>query len=197
MWVKICGLTTAESVADAIDAGADAVGFVFAESVRAVSIEQAILLAGIARGHAEVIAVMKHPSAALAAEVQARVQPDRVQTDTADFETLRLLPGILGTPVYRDSSAIDANNLPPRFLYEGDVSGSGTVANWQRARSLASAGELILAGGLSPANVGGAIEAVQPFGVDVSSGVEAAPGVKDAALIREFVRVAKAADTAY
>ena len=196
MWVKICGLTTAESVADAIECGADAVGFVFAESVRAVSIEQAILLAGIARGHAEIVAVMKHPEAALAAEVQARVQPDRLQTDAGDFDTLKLLPGIAGTPVFRDSSTIAPHMLPSRFLYESDVSGSGSVADWQRAKALTAHGELILAGGLSPDNVAAAIDAVGPFGVDVSSGVEAQPGIKDAAKIRDFVSAAKNAGTA-
>jgi phosphoribosylanthranilate isomerase len=79
------------------------------------------------------------------------------------------------------------------MLFEGPVSGTGTTTDWSTAAQLASRTQLILAGGLKPANVAAAIAAAKPFGVDVSSGVEAEPGVKDPAKIYEFVRNARAA----
>jgi len=82
---------------------------------------------------------------------------------------------------------------PPRFLFEGARSGSGVAADWDSAARLARAGELILAGGLNAHNVAAAIRAVRPYGVDVSSGVESAPGRKSAHKIAEFVEAARAA----
>jgi phosphoribosylanthranilate isomerase len=87
----------------------------------------------------------------------------------------------------------DRRCLPRRILFEGPVSGSGTPADWQAARALARHTQLVLAGGLTPANVAAAIAAVRPFGVDVSSGVETAPGHKSPALIGNFVAGARAA----
>jgi phosphoribosylanthranilate isomerase len=81
---------------------------------------------------------------------------------------------------------------PPRILFEGAVSGTGARSDWVQAAKLARTTQLVLAGGLTPANVQRALLAVRPFGVDVSSGVESAPGVKDPARIREFVRNARA-----
>ncbi|MEM7611141.1 MAG: phosphoribosylanthranilate isomerase [Pseudomonadota bacterium] len=195
LWVKICGLTNAEAVAAALDAGADAVGFVFADSPRAVSIEQALLLAGLARGRARIVAVMRHPSPELAHEVQARLSPDLLQTDARDLSSLTLLPGIAALPVYRDSELAidDLKTLPDRFLFEGANSGAGETADWRLAAKAAQIGQLVLAGGLAPGNVAAAIDAVRPAGVDVSSGVELAPGVKDPQRIVEFVAVARAA----
>lgn len=193
VWVKICGLTDAEAVATAIDAGADAVGFVFAESVREVSIEQATLLAGIARGLVTIVAVMRHPDPGYAAEVQARVQPNWLQTDADDFATLTLLPGVRALPVCRDGDA--AIGDASRLLYEGRRSGSGELADWRRAATLAGERELVLAGGLAPDNVAAAISAVRPWGVDVSSGVEVSPGIKDPKRIRDFITAARAAST--
>jgi phosphoribosylanthranilate isomerase len=78
-------------------------------------------------------------------------------------------------------------------LVEGPRSGSGQVADWTAAAELAARLPVVLAGGLHAGNVGAAIAAVRPWGVDVSSGVESAPGVKDAALIRDFLNAARAA----
>jgi phosphoribosylanthranilate isomerase len=83
--------------------------------------------------------------------------------------------------------------LPPRIVFEGPTSGIGELADWGRAAELARQTEVILAGGLSAENVAEAIQAVRPFGVDVSSGIESERGVKDPAKIAEFVRAARAA----
>jgi phosphoribosylanthranilate isomerase len=79
------------------------------------------------------------------------------------------------------------------LLFEGPVSGTGETADWERARELALRTQLVLAGGLRPANVAGAIARVRPYGVDVSSGVESRPGVKSPDLILDFVKAARAA----
>lgn len=192
-WVKVCGLTAPDAVAAAIDAGADAIGLVFAESPRAVSVDDAVLLAGLARGHAQVVAVMRHPAPALAHEVQARVMPDLLQTDAGDYEGFDLMPGVAALPVYRDHEVGDASTLPERLLFEGRNSGSGERADWGLARHIADGRRLVLAGGLDPDNVAAAVAAVKPWGVDVSSGVESAPGTKDAEKIHAFVDAARAA----
>jgi phosphoribosylanthranilate isomerase len=85
------------------------------------------------------------------------------------------------------------DELPPRLLYEGAVSGAGRTADWSRAEKVARRAELLLAGGLDADNVAAAIRAVRPFGVDVSSGVESSQGVKCPTKIARFVAAARAA----
>jgi phosphoribosylanthranilate isomerase len=87
--------------------------------------------------------------------------------------------------------------LPRRVLFEGPVSGSGQTTDWEAASQLARRSEVILAGGLNPENVGAALRHVRPFGVDVSSGVESAPGVKSTARIQDFVAAARRAALEY
>lgn len=192
-WLKICGLTTPEGVAAALEQRVDAVGFVFhAASSRNVTPERARELTRDVPRDVLRIAVTLHPSQALVDEIAAVFRPDALQSDVEDFETLRLPWGMATLPVLRSGGARPAE-WPDRFLYEGARSGAGTTADWDEAHRLAGAGQLVLAGGLTPANVAAAIAAVRPFGVDVSSGVESAPGVKDPTRIREFVRAARAA----
>jgi phosphoribosylanthranilate isomerase len=95
-------------------------------------------------------------------------------------------------PVMRPASQ-PACALPGRVLFEGPVSGSGQTTDWQEAAAMARRTQVILAGGLSPANVADAIRHVRPFGVDVSSGVEQAPGIKNPGKIEQFVAAARAA----
>ncbi len=190
-FVKICGLTRADAVAAAVQGGADAIGFVFAPSPRAVTPARAAELVAGLPASVEVIAVCRHPSQALVDEIVTVLKPHRLQTDEADFASLRLPPEVSPLPVLRSGAAPPAR-LPARFLYEGEHSGSGTVADWAAAAGLARAGGLVLAGGLRAANVADAIAAVRPAGVDVSSGVESAPGIKDPELIRQFIALARA-----
>jgi phosphoribosylanthranilate isomerase len=140
------------------------------------------------------VAVFLHPTQA---EVDAAIDamhPDWVQTDAADLATLRLPAGQRVLPVYRTDRPLPPQSLVPRrFLLESGRSGAGERADWNEAARLAAAGELVLAGGLDAGNVADAIAAVRPFGIDVSSGVESTRGVKDAALIRNFVNAARAA----
>jgi phosphoribosylanthranilate isomerase len=190
IWVKVCGMTTEIAVHTAVAAGVDAVGFVFAPSKRRVTASQALRLAASVPTHIQRVAVMLHPLQALVDEVLGVFKPDVLQTDWQDLADLQLPDDLLLLSVLRAGRELPAV-LPQRFLFEGPVSGTGETADWSRAAEVARQGELILAGGLNPANVAAAIKAVRPFGVDVSSGVESAPGVKDAQKIIDFVRAAR------
>lgn len=192
IWIKICGLTTEEGVDAAVAAGADAVGFVFAPSKRKVTAERARELAEKVPKRVMRTAVMQHPSQALLDEVWSVFRPDVLQTDVEDLAGLRVPDGLLVMPVIRAGHAI-SKSLPSRIIFEGPVSGTGETTDWDAASRLTMATQVVLAGGLHPANVAAAIVAVQPFGVDVSSGVESAPGKKDPVKIHEFVRQARAA----
>jgi phosphoribosylanthranilate isomerase len=192
MWVKVCGLTTPDAVAAAVDAGVNAVGFVFAESKRKVSPPQAAELAREVPRHILRIAVMLHPSQAELDEVWSQFRPDVLQTDADDLATLQVPADLKVTPVFRAGRELPAT-LPARLLFEGPTSGTGETTDWSAAARLSARTELILAGGLKPSNVADAIAAARPWGVDVSSGVEARPGVKDPQKIYDFVRIARAA----
>jgi phosphoribosylanthranilate isomerase len=196
MWVKVCGLTEAAGVHAALEAGADAIGWVFADSPRRVQPAEAARLATPARARAAIVAVTLHPEQPLVDEILAILRPDFLQADLSDLAALRLPAQLQRLPVLRDSvtrGADDDDPLPPRLLYEGARSGSGAAADWARAARLARRAELILAGGLNARNVAAAIGQVRPFGVDVSSGVESTPGIKSPAMIAEFVAAARAA----
>jgi phosphoribosylanthranilate isomerase len=192
MWIKVCGMTTAEAVQAALDAHIDAIGFVFAESRRRVTPRRAAELAQPARGRVRCIAVSKHPTQGEVDEILTVFRPDFLQTDWQDLRTLRLPPELHVLPVLR-SGAGEPSPLPTRVLFEGPVSGTGLPTDWPSAHALARRTEVILAGGLSPANVAAAIAEVRPFGVDVSSGVESTPGIKSPERIASFVSAARAA----
>ena len=192
--IKICGLTTAADVAAAVAAGADAIGFVFAESVRRVTVAAAREAAAAAPRTVLRVAVMRHPEPAAWRAVLDGFAPDVLQTDAEDFAGLEVPAGVRRWPVYREGGIGDAARLPEEFLYEGPKSGAGEPVDWIFAAALARRGNMILAGGLTAANVGPAVAAVKPWGVDVSSGVEAAPGVKDPARVREFIQAARAVE---
>jgi len=193
LWIKICGLRDTAAIEAAVEAGTDAVGFVFhAASPRHLEPAAArALQAAVPRG-VDRVAVFLHPEQALVDAALEAIAPDWVQADADDLEALRLPPGQRVLPVLRSGGAVPAS-LPARCLYESGRSGAGERADWTAAVGLARRTQLVLAGGLDPSSVADAVRAVQPFGVDVSSGVEKERGVKDAALIREFIRAAREA----
>ncbi len=195
MWIKICGMTSADAVAAALEARVDAIGFVFAESARQLEPAQAAQLARPARGRVRCVAVTHRPTQSAVDEILEVFAPDVLQTDLTDLERLELPAGLERLPVVRAGNRVPVT-LPGRILFEGPRSGSGSVSDWNTARGLARRTELVLAGGLNSDNVGAAIAAVGPFGVDVSSGVELKPGVKSPAEIAGFVRAARAASEA-
>ena len=192
LFVKICGIMDLAGLEAAVEAGADAVGFVFhAPSSRNVVPAGAALLAARLPRSMMTVAVTLHPDQRLVDEVLAAFQPDAWQSDAADIATLEIPGEMQRWPVYRGGEVLQA--LPPRVLFEGAQSGAGQVANWSLAARWARATEVILGGGLTPSNVAAAVKAVRPFGVDVSSGVELAPGRKDPQRVGEFVAAARAA----
>lgn len=199
MFVKICGLSTAEHVDAAVNAGADAVGFVFADSVRRVEPAHAAAIASSAPNNVKKVAVMLHPTNEDWQHVLAGFAPDVLQTDADDFADLDIPAGIETWPVYREGNKVtDTFRVNPKvsvtYLYEGAKSGQGQTVDWSVAAEIARRGRMILAGGLGVDNVAEAIATVRPFGVDVSSAVESAPGVKDPKLIEQFVNAARAAE---
>ena len=190
-FIKLCGMTDEAAVEAALEAGADAIGFVFAPSVRQVEPAFAAKLAAPARGRVPCIAVTLHPSRDQLAAIFSDFGPDVLQTDAEDFASIVLPAGVKALPVVRDATRVPPGGV--RILFEGPKSGTGQVADWTAAQRVAASREVVLAGGLNPDNVAEAIAQVRPFGVDVSSGVEAAPGRKSPARIAEFVTRARAA----
>ncbi len=196
MFVKVCGLTTPESVDAAVRAGANAVGFVFAPgSVRLISAADAAPLAARVPGGVETVGVFRRQPidevlrlarAAGVTTVQLHGdEPDDHFARAADagFATIRAVSAA------RYTAAGHAGG--ERLLIDATVPGSGATFAPEDLPVPPTA-DWLLAGGLRPGNVGALIAAFRPAGVDVSSGVESAPGVKDPALIAEFVAAARA-----
>jgi len=192
VFVKICGLGKEEHVSAAVDAGADAVGFVFAKSVREISPAKAVAICVNVPPHIKRVAVMLHPANDDWQKVLEEFRPDVLQTDAEDFALLDVPEVVEQWPVYREGRS--EPDTRATYVFEGPKSGQGETVDWSRAATLAEHGRMILAGGLAVNNVANAIKTVRPFGVDVSSAVESAPGLKDSQLIKEFVSAAKAAE---
>ena len=214
--VKICGLTTAPALDVALAEGADFVGLVFyPKSPRNIELDEASRLAERARsaGTAKVVALLVDPSDELIADIMDRVRPDIVQLhgheSVARTGALRRLAGVpimkaVSVQTRGDVTASDAylasgsadillyDAKPP--LGEGALpGGNGLAFDWTILDQVERRTRFALAGGLTPQNVAAAIALTGAPIVDVSSGVETTPGVKDAELIRLFIRNAKAA----
>jgi len=192
--IKICGLNNQESVDVAVQSGADFIGFVFAKiSPRYISPEQANQLSKSIPGQIKTTAVMLHPSDVDVQEVLDRFQPDYLQTDAKDFAYLNLPEGCRPLKVYRDLPGFNPSDIDPHVLslFEGKNSGVGELVNTRRAKEVAQNTPIILAGGLNPKNVASVLQAIQPQGVDVSSGVESEPGIKDVQKIRDFINIVR------
>ena len=190
LFIKICGMTTPLAVEASLSCEVDAIGFVFAASVRQVDTRRANELAAPARHRVPCVAVTRHPTREQVAEILRDFRPDILQTDIEDLASLDLPDTLSVLPVVRPGPQ-PACGMPRRMLFEGPVSGSGQTTDWDTAAELALRTEVILAGGLNPVNVGIAVRRVRPFGVDVSSGVEQAPGVKSSQKIEQFVAAAR------
>jgi len=208
--VKICGLRTIEHALTAADAGADMLGMVFAASRRQVSPAQAATIAAAVRAAPGVrqpllvgLFVNEAPERILAIARQCSLDAIQLSGDeaseiAAQLPGYRLLKAIRhdGRPGEHDwlaSKQTPAAHLLIDAHVPGSYGGTGVLADWGHAAELARRRPIILAGGLTPENVGAAIQQVRPWGVDVSSGVET-DGSKDSAKIRAFVAAARATD---
>jgi phosphoribosylanthranilate isomerase len=196
--VKICGIRDESTLQAAIEAGADAVGFVVAapSSPRCIEIERAAELIALTPAFVAPVVVSRHPDPETIRELFAVATPAWLQTDRSDFASLALAPGWRPLPVLREPG--DGAALQPGWhtvLCEGADSGKGELGDWGFAAELARTRAVVLAGGLRADNVLAAIRRVGPYAVDVSSGVESAPGIKDVAAIEAFVAAVRRADS--
>jgi len=208
--IKICGIKTPELLEAVIDNGADMVGFVhFVRSPRHASIEEIGDLISAARGRIETCVLLVNPDNSCVAEVAA-LGPDWIQLHGPEtphrVEAIKAEAGVSIMKALSIGSAEDVAHIAG-FLDVADQilldakppkgadrpGGLGETFDWTLLKALDPSVPFMLSGGLTPDTVAAAIKAVRPWGVDVSSGVETAPGVKDKHLIEAFIRNARAA----
>lgn len=199
MFVKICGITNEDDALFAVAMGADAVGFVFAPSTRQIAAQHAyditrrlppeILTVGVFRDElpGRVIEVA-HKAGVKAVQLHGRETPE--QTAEVAGSIRWVIKAFSATSPQLAKADRYGTDL---ILVDAPTPGSGKVFDWGLADEAPEGLRLILAGGLDPDNVADAIAAVEPWGVDVSSGVEAAPGRKDPTKVRRFIANARAA----
>lgn len=211
--VKICGIRTPDVLMAALQARADLVGFVFyGPSPRSLTPEEAAPLAELARGHADIVALVVDAEDALIDRIIAAVKPDLLQLHgqetPARVAEIRARTGLPVMKAIRVASAEDAG-LARGFAAVADLvlfdarpapdeagalpGGNGRTFDWSLLDGVKNEVSFMLSGGLTAENVGAAIHATGADVVDVSSGVETAPGVKSPGLIRTFIAAAKAA----
>ncbi len=214
--VKICGLSTSPALEAALEAGADMVGLVFhPKSPRHVKLDQAAALAHQARGRAQVVALVVDAPLAALATLQAGVHPDLFQFHGREtLAAIRLAQTEGGLAVMKAVGVARASDLADLEAYAGAAErllidakppegaaypgGHGRVFDWSILSVLPPEVPFMLSGGLDPDNVGEAIRLIRGMGlalagVDASSGVESAPGRKDAGKIRAFIAAARSA----
>ena len=197
MFVKVCGTTNPEDALFALAMGADAVGLIFAPSKRQVDIDTARDIVRELPPGAVAVGVFRDERPDHILEVVERVGLGGVQlhgheTSAEAALVRRHVPFLVAAFAAGDPrlERIDDYDVDA-VLVDSLTPGSGVAFDWRLAQPLVVPGRrLILAGGLTPENVAGAVEQVRPWGVDVASGVEAAPGRKDAVKVRTFVAAA-------
>ena len=201
MFVKVCGITRLTDALHAVEQGATAIGFVlWPRSPRGVSIERAAEISAELPSHVMRVGVFVNDSVdrirtmaeqARLTAVQLHGDEPPAYADALDWPVFRAVSlGDLeyASEVWAPETALLVDNIDP--VRRG---GTGAVIDWSQAAAMASKRRIVLAGGLTPDNVASAIRAVRPFGVDVSSGVEASPGVKDFGKVTEFIANARLA----
>lgn len=206
--VKICGLSEPVSLQVALDQGADFVGLVFYdESPRNVSVMQACTLADQARGKAKIVALVVDADDGFLRQVARELRPDFIQAHGSEtperiaaIHDLTKIPVIKAVKIESAGDVLEslafgmvANMLlfdakAPKGLLPG---GNGLSFDWRLLKGVT--GRYMLSGGLTPDNVGAAVALTRAPIVDVSSGVETSPGVKNAELIAKFIKAAKSA----
>lgn len=202
--IKICGITESEPAVAAAESGADAVGLVFYDpSPRAIDPEHGRRLSLALPPFVSRVALFLDPDNNLVERVLDEVRPDVLQfhgRESPEFCRSFGLPYLKAVPMGEETDAhawaqdyADAAGLLLDGHRAGEAGGSGQAFDWRRAGRLDGV-PLVAAGGLSRENVGEAVRNMRPYAVDVSSGVETAPGRKDAALIQAFIEAVYRAD---
>jgi phosphoribosylanthranilate isomerase len=199
LFVKICGVTSEADALLCVSLGADAVGFIFAPSARQISAQLAadiakrlppeILTVGVFRDEAPQRVVEKVQRAGLGA---AQLHGHESSQETAWIRA-RLPLVIKAFPAGDRTISRFAEFGADYLLIDGTNPGSGEVFDWRLAEGVADPNRLIVSGGLQPLNVAQAVAHLRPYGVDVSTGVESAPGRKDPLKVRDFIVNARAA----
>jgi phosphoribosylanthranilate isomerase len=204
MFVKICGITNEDDALLAVALGADALGFVFAPSVRQIAVQKVyditrrlppeILTVGVFRDeHPKRVVEMTQSAGLRAVQLHGHESPDDVAYVAQHIRT------VIKAVTAGSVDALRASSFGTSMvLVDAPAPGSGEVFDWSLAGELPEGLNVILAGGLTPENVASGSAQVRPFGVDVSSGVEASPGRKDPILMKRFIEAARlAAPTDY
>ena len=197
--VKICGITNWPDAKAACDAGANMLGFNFYDkSLRRVSTVEAATMRAKLPGGVEPVGIFVNAKPAEIISLHAFVRFNAAQlhgdeSPTIVSEVSRTVPVIKAFRVAADFplTTLDKYHAAFAFLLDGSragqFGGTGSIADWNAAHRAVPAHRIILAGGLTPENVGAAIRAVRPYAVDVASGVESKPGKKDHARLKEFI----------
>ena len=190
--VKICGLSTVEAVETAVLAGADYIGFVFAESKRQVSLEQAQELAKRVTGKTKIVGVFVSPSLENLEQAIAQVPLDIVQIhgNFDEDQIPKISVPVIRAIQLRDGEA-QVSSQAEYLLFDAPVAGSGQTFDWDLLKDQKIRQNFFIAGGLTVDNVRKARETFQPYALDVSSGVET-DGHKDIEKIKAFIEGAKA-----
>ena len=219
-WVKICGMTNLEDAVVAVEAGADAVGFVFYEkSPRNVSVETAREIVRELPERVEKVGVFVDLESERireivlavglsAVQLHGRMSKERVWWDprpAAECVGVSKVIPMIQADALKDGGFLISDRVREEIfavlldsVANGAAGGTGMTFDWEATRGMVQSMSLIVpvivAGGLTPANVGEAMSLFQPFGVDVASGVEAKPGKKDPEKVRAFVKAVRAMD---
>jgi phosphoribosylanthranilate isomerase len=201
VFIKVCGLTRLTDALHAVQHGATALGFVFwPKSPRFVTTEAAAAIVAEVPSTVLTVGVFVNEPIGAVRTIAAQVRLSAVQLHGDEPPAYA---DALAWPVLRsvtlDTAGAACQAWAPGTTFLLDAAdrerrgGTGVVVDWDRAADLARTQRIVLAGGLTPANVGGAIRRVRPYGVDVSSGVEEAPGVKDFDKVTRFLDAAREA----
>jgi phosphoribosylanthranilate isomerase len=205
MFIKVCGITRVSDALHAVEQGATALGFVlWPKSPRAVTVDRAAEIIAELPSHVMAVGVFVNEpidSIRSAAEharltaVQLHGDEPPAYADALDWPVIRAVSVgeiDLAADAWSADTALLVDNIDP--VRRG---GTGDPVDWTRAAGVAKTRKVVLAGGLTPENVATAIRAVHPFGVDVSSGVESGPGVKDSNKVTQFISNARLAFEEY
>jgi phosphoribosylanthranilate isomerase len=210
--IKICGLSTPETLAAALDAGADMVGFVrYPKSPRHVTLDLGHRLALQAKGRAQRVVLLVDPGDEEVAQAVEAINPDLIQLHGHESPArVAEIRSMVRRPVMKALGVAEKGDLTALAPYAGGTEpilldakppqtadalpgGNGVSFDWGLLNGLDPRLSFMLSGGLNPDNVAEAIRVTRPFAVDVSSGVESGPGLKDPARIKAFVKAARTA----
>jgi phosphoribosylanthranilate isomerase len=199
MFVKICGITSEDDALLAVAMGADALGFIFAPSSRQVTPSQVFDITRRLPSEVLTVGVFRDELPARVIDVADRAGVNAVQLHGRETpEQAREIAKVIhrvykafpaGSPMVQRAAEYPSDMV----LVDSATPGSGEVFDWSLVEAVPAGLKVILAGGLTPQNVGVAIATVQPWGVDVVTGVESAPGRKDPRKLRAFIEAARAA----